>query len=182
MWSGDSLIATAFADVLGFVDDGDSLANYAPLFVYEYSVKSFSAFHSIADTAITANFGTGATEALAYHANRLSIPAQVVMPHSTPNIKVEDTQRYGASVILEGENYDESSLYAANLAKQENLHYVHAFNDEDIIAGQGSIAIEMLEQIPDLDYLVVQIGGGEMIAGMSVAAKHLKPTINIVGV
>ena len=136
---------------------------------------------TIAKGVVTASAGNHA-KALAYHANRLSIPAQVVMPHSTPNIKVEDTQRYGASVILEGENYDEASVYAHNLAKRENRHYVHAFDDEDIIAGQGSIAIEMLEQIPDLDYLVVQIGGGGMIAGMSVAAKHLKPMIKIVGV
>jgi threonine dehydratase len=121
-------------------------------------------------------------QAVAYHAHRLGIPATIVMPRFTPDVKVERTRAFGAEVILEGEGLDEAARFTRALAAERNLHLVHPYDDEDIIAGQGTIALEMLENFPDLDVLVIPVGGGGLIAGNSVAARAVQPQIEIVGV
>lgn len=121
-------------------------------------------------------------KAVAYHAQRLSIPATIVMPKNTPNVKVQDTKNFGARVILFGDTLDESANHAKEVAAAEGLVFVHPYNDLDIMAGQGTVALEMLEKEPELDCIVVPIGGGGLIAGVAVAAKALKPDIKIIGV
>jgi len=121
-------------------------------------------------------------KAVAYHAQRLSIPATIVMPKNTPNVKVEDTKSLGARVVLFGKTLDESAVHAREIAAAENLIFVHPYNDLDIMAGQGTVALEMLEAQPDLDTIVVPIGGGGLIAGVATAAKALRPDIRIIGV
>ena len=130
---------------------------------------------------IAASAGNHA-QGLAYHAKRLSVPATVVMPRFTPNVKVEHTRGHGAEVILHGDNFDEAKSFALDLARERSLVWVHPYDDEKVIAGQGTIALEILSAVPDLDALIVPIGGGGMIAGMAVAAKALKPSIEIIGV
>ncbi len=130
---------------------------------------------------IAASAGNHA-QGLAYHARRLGIPATIVMPVTTPFNKVEHTRDHGARVILEGSTFDEAKDYALKFGVTENLTFVHPFDDADIIAGQGTIALEMLADQPGLDTLVVPIGGGGLIAGIAVAAKALKPDIKIIGV
>lgn len=121
-------------------------------------------------------------QGVAYHARRLGIPAVIVMPRYTPNVKVEHTRAHGAEVILHGENFDESSAFTQILAKKRRLTLVHPYDDPGVIAGQGTIALEMLEQHPRLDTLLVPIGGGGLIAGMAVAARGIKPSIRVTGV
>jgi threonine dehydratase len=121
-------------------------------------------------------------QGLAYHAQRLGIPATIVMPQGTPFVKIQKTQSFGANVVIEGSNYDEASTFALNLCAEAGGVYVHPFNDEAVLTGQGTIAIEMLAQVPQLDTLVIPIGGGGLIAGMAIAAKAIKPWIRIVGV
>ena len=130
---------------------------------------------------IAASAGNHA-QGVAYHARRLGIPATIVMPRYTPGVKVVHTRRHGAQVILHGEVFDEARTHAQALAAERGLTIVHPYDDERIIAGQGTIALEMLAAQPDLEVLVVPIGGGGMIAGMAVAAKAIKPGIEIVGV
>jgi threonine dehydratase len=120
-------------------------------------------------------------QAVAYHAARLGIPATIVMPVTTPFVKVDATRTYGAEVVLEGETVGEAQLCAEGLAHSRGLLFVHPYDDPLIMAGQGTIALEMLEQAPALDMLVIPIGGGGLIAGNSVAAKAVKPEIEIVG-
>ena len=115
-------------------------------------------------------------------ARELGIPATIVMPENTPFMKVERTRRYGARVVLKGETLSESATFARELADAEKLTFVHPYDDPDIIAGQGTLALEMLADNPDLDVLVVPIGGGGLIAGIATAAKALKPGIEIIGV
>ena len=121
-------------------------------------------------------------QGVAYHAHRLRIPAVIVMPRYTPYVKVEHTQRHGAEVILEGENFDAAKAYAIELAAKRGLTLVHPYDDEKIIAGQGTCGLEMLAAQPALEALVVAIGGGGLISGISIAAKALKPSIEVVGV
>ncbi|MFC7292232.1 threonine ammonia-lyase [Hirschia litorea] len=121
-------------------------------------------------------------QGVAYHAQRLGIPATIVMPKSTPFVKVEHTRNYGARVILHGDMLTESDAYARELEKKEGLTFIHPYDDTKVVAGQGTIAIEMLEQQPDLEYLIVPVGGAGLIGGMAVAAKHINPNIKIVGV
>ncbi len=121
-------------------------------------------------------------QGVAYHAHRLGIPAVIVMPRYTPYVKVEQTQRHGAEVILEGENFDGAKEHAIALAASRGLTLVHPYDDEKIIAGQGTCGLEMLRAHPELDVLVVAIGGGGLISGISIAAKALKPSIEVVGV
>ncbi|MEO5862991.1 MAG: threonine ammonia-lyase [Burkholderiales bacterium] len=130
---------------------------------------------------IAASAGNHA-QGLAYHAKRLGVPATIVMPRFTPNIKVEHTRAHDAEVILHGDNFDSAKNYAINLAAERGLIWVHPYDDEKIIAGQGTIALEMLATQNDIDTLIIPIGGGGMIAGMAVAAKGLRPAIDIVGV
>ena len=120
-------------------------------------------------------------QAVAYHAARLGIPATIVMPVTTPFVKVEATQAHGAEVVLEGESVAEAQVRAQTLAAERGLTFVHPYDDPLVIAGQGTIALEMLEEVPDLDMLVIPIGGGGLIAGNAVAARARSPTIEIVG-
>jgi threonine dehydratase len=120
-------------------------------------------------------------QAVAYHAARLRIPATIVMPVTTPFVKVEATQAYGAEVVLEGETIADAQVRAESIARERGLIWVHPYDDARVIAGQGTIAFEMLEDTPDLDLLVVPIGGGGLIAGNAVAARSLRPSIEIVG-
>lgn len=120
-------------------------------------------------------------QGLAYHAQRLGIPATIVMPEGTPFNKVKRTQDFGAKVVLHGRGFDESVGFTLDLAAAEGLTFTHPFDDPVVAAGQGSVAIEMLEQQPDLDVIVVPVGGGGLIAGMAVAAKARKPALQIIG-
>ncbi|AOF85411.1 threonine ammonia-lyase [Hydrogenophaga sp. RAC07] len=121
-------------------------------------------------------------QGVAYHAQRLGLRAVIVMPRFTPGVKVERTRGFGAEVVLHGDTLDESRTHARDLAAREGLVFVHPYDDEDIVAGQGTVALEMLREQPDLDTLVVAIGGGGLIAGMATAAKAIKPGIEIIGV
>lgn len=121
-------------------------------------------------------------QGVAYHAHRLGIPAVIVMPRFTPFIKVEHTRRQGATVILEGDGFDAAKSYAIDQAAARGLTLVHPYDDEKIIAGQGTCGLEMLEDNPSLDALVVAVGGGGLISGISIAAKAMKPDIEVIGV
>lgn len=121
-------------------------------------------------------------QGVAYHAQRLGIRAVIVMPRFTPGVKVERTRGFGAEIVLHGDTLDEARTHALELAKQQQLIFVHPYDDPDIVAGQGTVALEMLADVPDLDTLVVAIGGGGLIAGMATAAKAIKPGIEIIGV
>ena len=130
---------------------------------------------------IAASAGNHA-QGVSYHATRLGIPSTIVMPKFTPNVKVEMTQRHGAEVLLFGENFDDAKAHALQLSSETKLTFVHPYDDEKVIAGQGTIALEMLETFPQLDMLCIAIGGGGLISGMATAAKAIKPDIDIVGV
>jgi threonine dehydratase len=130
---------------------------------------------------IAASAGNHA-QGVAYHARRLGIPAVIVMPRYTPGVKVQHTRGFGAQVVLHGEVFDDARAHAIELAQQRGLTMVHPYDDEKVIAGQGTIALEMLAAHPGLDVLVVPIGGGGLISGIAVAAKTLKPQIEVIGV
>jgi threonine dehydratase len=121
------------------------------------------------------------SQGLAYHAARLGVPVTIVMPKTTPFIKVQHTRDFGATVVIEGETYDDASAHARKLQAEQDLTFVHPFDDYDIMAGQGTIALEMLEDAPDLEVLPVPIGGGGLISGVATAAKAVKPDIHIIG-
>lgn len=129
-------------------------------------------------TMSAGNFG----QAIAYHATRLAIAATVVMPRWTPNIKAERTSVLGAEVVLHGDDVDEAAAHAELLASDGDRVLVPPFDDAQVIAGQGTVATEMLEDTPDLDVLVVPVGGGGLLAGMSVAAQAHAPNVELVGV
>jgi threonine dehydratase len=120
-------------------------------------------------------------QGVAYHAQRLGLRALIVMPRFTPGVKIERTRGFGAEV-LHGDTLDAARAHALTLAEREGLAFVHPYDDEAVIAGQGTVALEMLDAVPDLDVLVVSVGGGGLIAGMAIAAKARKPDIRIVGV
>jgi len=121
-------------------------------------------------------------QGVAYHAQRLGIRAVIVMPRFTPGVKIERTRSFGAEIVLHGDTLDESHAHALALAEREGLVFVHPYDDEAIVAGQGTVGLEMLQAVPDLETLVVAVGGGGLIAGIATAAKALKPGIEIVGV
>jgi threonine dehydratase len=121
-------------------------------------------------------------QGVAYHAQRLGIRAVIVMPTFTPGVKIERTRGFGAEIVLHGQTLDEARAHALVLAEQQGLIFVHPYDDPDIVAGQGTVALEMLADVPDLDTLIVAIGGGGLMAGMATAAKAINPNIDIVGV
>ncbi len=121
-------------------------------------------------------------QGVAYNAQRMGIHATIVMPETAPLSKVQATRKFGAEIVLCGDNFDDAYAEALRLQKERGYVFVHAFDDEAIIAGQGTAALEILEQVPDIDVLVAAIGGGGWLGGMAVALKALKPSIRIVGV
>ena len=121
-------------------------------------------------------------QGVAYAARKLGVKATICMPAHTPLIKVEATKAHGAEVVLHGEVYDEAYAKAVELQKKEGYTFIHPFDDEDIIEGQGTIALEILEELPDTDVLLVPIGGGGLIAGIACAAKQINPNVKIYGV
>ena len=121
-------------------------------------------------------------QAVAYHAARLGIPTVIVMPRGSPNTKIKNTRVHGAEVVLEGNNLSEAGEHARLRARRDDLVFVHPYEDERVIAGQGTVGLEMLEQVPDLDTLVVPVGGGGLISGVAIAAKSLRPSLRIYGV
>jgi threonine dehydratase len=129
-------------------------------------------------TASAGNHGQG----VAFAASLLEVPSTIVMPLGAPLAKVTAAQGYGARTALQGPTYDDAHRYALELAEREGLVYVHAFDDPLVVAGQGVVALEMLEQEPDLDVLVVPVGGGGLLAGMAVAAKAIRPRLRLIGV
>ncbi|MBK8374259.1 MAG: threonine ammonia-lyase [Sphingomonadales bacterium] len=130
---------------------------------------------------IAASAGNHA-QGLSYHGTRLGIPVTIVMPKTTPTVKVMQTEAVGGKVVLEGEKFDDAYKHARLLEKELGLTFVHPFDDPDVAAGQGTVVLEMLEDIPQLDMLVVPIGGGGLLSGMGTAARGLKPDIGLVGV
>ncbi len=121
-------------------------------------------------------------QGVAYHAERLGIAATVVMPSGTPQVKARNTSRFGARVVLEGASVEEAAVRARELASSAGMTFVHPYDDDKVIAGQGTIGLEMLAADPDLDVIVAPIGGGGLISGVAVAVKELKPGIRVVGV
>jgi threonine dehydratase len=121
-------------------------------------------------------------QGVAYHAARLAIPATIFVPLGTPTVKIENTRRHGAQVIEGGATLEEAAILAADHGREKQLTFIHPYDDPLIIAGQGTIALEMLAAVPDLDVLLVPIGGGGLISGIAVAAKTLKPGIEVIGV
>jgi threonine dehydratase len=134
-----------------------------------------------AQGVIAASAGNHA-QAVAYHASNLGIHAKIVMPLATPLIKVSATRGYGGDVVLHGANYDEAFEEAMRLSAQDHLTFVHAFNDDAVIAGQGTLGLELLEQLPDLEAVIVPIGGGGLIGGLGCALKETNPSIKVIGV
>lgn len=130
---------------------------------------------------ITMSAGNHA-QGVAYHAQRMKIPAVIVMPKFTPTVKVENTKRLGAEVVLYGETFDDARARAYELIESRGLTLIHPYDDDAIIAGQGTVGLEMMTDHPDLDMLVVPIGGGGLIAGIATAAKALRPGIQVIGV
>jgi len=121
-------------------------------------------------------------QGVAYHAQRMGVPAVIVMPRFTPTVKVANTRRFGAEVVLAGDTFDDAKARGYELAQERGLIMIHPYDDEAVISGQGTVALEMLEDQPQLDTLVIAIGGGGLISGIATAAKALKPGIEIVGV
>ena len=130
---------------------------------------------------IAASAGNHA-QGLSYHGTRLGIPVTIVMPVPTPTVKVMQTESVGGKVVLFGETFDDAYKYARQLEAEQGLTFVHPFDDPSVAAGQGTVALEMLESIPSLDMLVVPIGGGGLLSGMGTAARALKPDIGLIGV
>ncbi len=121
-------------------------------------------------------------QAVAYHAKRLGISTTIVMPRLTPNVKVERTRALGAEVILHGKGLDEARQFTENLMEERKLCLIHPYDDEKVIAGQGTLALEMINAEPDLEVLVIPVGGGGLIAGNAIASKAIRPEIEVIGV
>jgi len=153
------------------------------------SFKLRGAFNKIAKLSkeernrgvVAASAGNHA-QGLAFSAKHFGCDATIVMPEATPLLKVNGVKSHGANVVLHGSNYDEAYKYAQDLVQKENKIFVHPFADDDVIAGQGTLALEILEGVKDIDTIIVPIGGGGLITGMATAAKHINPNIKIIGV
>ena len=130
---------------------------------------------------IAASAGNHA-QGLSYHGSRLGIPVTIVMPRSTPTVKVMQTEAVGGTVVLEGETFDEAYAHARAMERQLGMTFIHPFDDPLVAAGQGTVALEMLEDVPDLDMLVIPVGGGGLASGMGIAARAVKPDIALIGV
>jgi threonine dehydratase len=130
---------------------------------------------------IAASAGNHA-QGLSYHGTRLGVPVTIVMPRTTPTVKIMQTESVGGNVLLEGETFDEALAYARLLENERGLTFMHPFDDPRVAAGQGTVALEMLEDVPEIDTLVVPIGGGGLLSGMGTAARGLKPSIGLLGV
>ena len=130
---------------------------------------------------ITASAGNHA-QGVAYAASKFGCKATIVMPTVTPLIKVNRTKSYGAEVILHGDVYDDACAYALKLAEEKGYTFVHPFDDLDVACGQGSIAMEIVQELPTVDYILVPIGGGGLVTGISTLAKMLNPKIKVIGV
>ncbi|ATX82449.1 threonine dehydratase [Mariprofundus ferrinatatus] len=145
-------------------------------------VKLLSLSESEKQQGVIAMSAGNHAQAVAYHASRLGIPATIVMPAHTPHLKVKNTRAFGADVILFGDGLKEARQRAEEMAAESGLTMIHPYDDLKIMAGQGTVAVEMLESFPDLEMLVVPIGGGGLISGVAVAAKAINPEIRIIGV
>ncbi len=130
---------------------------------------------------ITASAGNHA-QAVAIAAEKLSIPVKIIIPENTPKVKIDKIRKYAVELILYGDIYDEAEQKAIDLARKDGLTYISPYNDRLVIAGQGTIALEILEDLPSVDTVIVPVGGGGLISGISVAAKTIKPTVQIIGV
>jgi threonine dehydratase len=130
---------------------------------------------------IAASAGNHA-QGVAYNAQRLGIDATIVMPQYTPLIKVANTRRLGATVVVQGANYDAACAHALELQKENGCVFVHPFNDYEVMAGQGTIGLEILEQVPDVDAIIVPVGGGGLIAGLATAIKETRSGVRVIGV
>ena len=130
---------------------------------------------------VTASAGNHA-QALAYHAGRLGIPASVVMPEHTPLIKITNTRRYGAHITQHGATLNDAMVEARRLEAEQGLTMIHPYDDERVIAGQGTIGLELLEQVPGLTHVIVPIGGGGLISGIAIALKEKLPHVRVIGV
>ena len=130
---------------------------------------------------IAASAGNHA-QGLSYHGTRLGVPVTIVMPRTTPTVKIMQTEAVGGKVVLEGETFDEAYAHARRLEGELGLTFVHPFDDPHVAAGQGTVALEMLEDAPEIDMLVVPIGGGGLLSGMGTAARGIKPDIGLIGV
>jgi len=153
------------------------------------SFKIRGAFNKIAkltkderDSGVVAASAGNHAQGLAFSAQHFACNATIVMPEATPLLKVNGVKSYGAEVVLHGANFDEAYKYANELATKENKTFVHPFADDDVIAGQGTLALEILDDIDNIDMIVIPIGGAGLISGMATAIKHIKPTIKIIGV
>lgn len=122
------------------------------------------------------------SQGLSYHGRRLGVPVTIVMPRTTPTVKVMQTESVGGNVVLEGETFDEAYAHALTLEKEMQLTFVHPFDDPDVAAGQGTVALEMFADAPDLDCIVTPIGGGGLMSGMATVARALKPDMQVIGV
>lgn len=145
-------------------------------------VKLLSLDSDVRKRGVIAMSAGNHAQAVAYHCQKLEIPATIVMPNNTPNVKVRKTRSFGAEVLLYGKDFYEASEYTKRLEAKRKLTLIHPYNDIKIISGQGTIALEMLEDYPDLDVLIIPIGGGGLAAGNAVAAKGIKQDIKIIGV
>lgn len=168
---------------------GANVALKLEIFQFTASFKERGALNRLAalsdeerERGVIAMSAGNHAQAVAHHAKRLGIPATIVMPRDTPFIKATNTKRLGGTVVLHGKTLEESATYARKLCKNDQLTLIHPYDDAKIIAGQGTVALEMLDAMPDLDCLLVPVGGGGLIAGCAIAAKAMKPDIEIIGV
>ncbi len=134
------------------------------------------------DAGVIAASAGNHAQGVAYHAQRLGIPATIVMPVLAPAVKIERTRAFGAEVVLEGQDFDQAKAGADRIARERGMTFVHPYDDVDVVLGQGTIGLEMMDAVPALDAIVVPIGGGGLISGIAAAAKLLAPSIEVVGV